>query len=162
MDDDLGRNKQDSFNNQNAIWICAAIIAFLFFLHALSARAADTAIKQDPLQENQFRAMEIIKGWHMNPQTVGVYYIPPPGAEKRGFIFDDIPRDSTGPSHRQLTEHRMSKEHSFVKFNARQISFSVMETKEDSVRVNYYPNKGAVMLNWTYIMEPGKWWWFER
>lgn len=160
MDDEGKFNNH--YGNQNILWICAALLALFFYFYISGARASDTAVKQDPLQENQFRAMEIIKGWHMNPQTVGVYYIPPPSAEKRGFIFDDIPRDAIGPNHKQLTEERIAKQRSFVKFNARQISFSVMETEEDSVRVNYYPNKGALMLNWTIIIEPGKWWWFER
>lgn len=145
---------------RNFVWILAVCVLLYLMLHKVQAHAADTAVKQDPLNENQFRAMEIVKGWHMNPKDVGVYYIPPRDT-KSGFVFDDIPRDAISPNHKQLTAERMKKQYNFVKFNARHISFSVMETRDESLRLNYFPNKGAVMLNWTYIVEPGKWWWFE-
>ena len=144
-------------------WCQRTLITLLLMLQ-WSALAAEetTAQKQDPLLEN--KAVEIIKGMQelrLDPRQAGIYYVPPAEAEKRGFVFDDIPRDAVSPNHAALTEQRMKKQGKFVKFNSRQITYSFMETEDQSLRLNMFPGKGAVMLNWTYTVEPGKWWPFE-
>lgn len=161
-DDDGGRLKVCI--DKRLIWL-TLLVPLLWLLFPQAHAAEDTALRPnlatDPLIGD--KAIEIVKGMQkLNPEVAGVYYVPSEEAAKRGFIFDDIPRDAIGPNHAQLTEKRMKNEGKFVKFNARQISYSLMETRDTSTRINYFPNKGAVMLNWTYSVEPGKWWWFER
>ena len=123
------------------------ITALLMMSCSTTLMAAETAQKHDPLPvdktEKLFKALQVSKS------DVGVYYIPPSDADKRGYIFDDIPRE-TITTQAMLTEQRIKKEGSFVKFNNRQISYSLMETTNDSLRVNYYPSKGAMMFNWTH------------
>ena len=93
---------------------------------------------------------KVFKALQVNKSDVGVYYVPPSDADKRGYIFDDIPREEVIVTQASLTEDRVRKEGTFVKFNNRQISYSFLETENDSLRANYYPGKGAMMFNWTH------------
>lgn len=116
-----------------------------------SANAAeDTAQRKDWVVEDK-PTIHILQKLSFSDRDVGVYYVPPADAETRGFIFDDIPRETiTTQAH--LTEKRIKKEGKFVRFNHRQISYSLMETQDDSFRVNVYPTKKAFMLNWTHAI----------
>ncbi len=120
----------------------------LLVLCSTSALAEETAQRHEPLVEDKTTA-KFFNRLQLTKTDVGVYYVPPPDVEKRGYIFDDIPRE-TGITQANLTEQRMAKEGKFVKFNHRQIVYSLMETKDDSLRFNVYPSKGAVMLSWTH------------
>ena len=122
-------------------------MALIVMGYGSSLMAADTAQKQDHLAVDKtdrlFKALQISKA------DAGVYYVPPSEDHKRGYIFDDIPREAV-ITQAQLTEQRMKKEGTFVKVNARQITYSFMETEDDSLRFSYFPSKGAAMLNWTH------------
>jgi hypothetical protein len=123
-------------------------MALLVMGYGTTLMAADTAQKQDPIPVDQtdklFKALQISKA------DAGVYYVPPSeDFYKRGYIFDDIPREAV-ITQAHLTEQRMKKEGTFVKVNSRQITYSFMETEDDSLRFSYFPSKGAAMLNWTH------------
>ena len=125
-------------------------MALLMFGCSTTLMAAETAQKQDRLVPDDksvrfFKALQVSK----NDAGVGVYYVPPSDADRRGYIFDDIPRE-TVITQAQLTQDRMNKEGTFVKVNARQITYSFLETENDSLRMSYFPGKGAAMLNWTH------------
>ena len=112
--------------------------------------AEDTAQRKEPIIEDR-PTLRFLERFNLTDKEVGVYYVPPVDGDTRGFIFDDIPRETiTTQAH--LTEKRIKKEGSFVRFNHRQISYSLMETRDDSFRMNLYPTKKAFMLNWTHAI----------
>lgn len=91
----------------------------------------------------------LLRALSLQENEVGIYYVEPPRAEAQGFVVDALPRE-TILTDAHFTEQRLKKEGKFVRFSHRQITYSLLETRDDSVRFNLYPNKKAVMLSWTH------------
>lgn len=131
-------------------WLTAIVV----MTFGTTLMAADTAQKQDPLVSPD-KTTKIFKTLQLNKSEVGVYYVPPSDIGQRGYLLDDIPREEVITTQAMLTQQRMAKEGTFVKFSTRQISYSLMETEDDSLRVNYYPSRSAAMLSWTHAFPIG-------